>query len=191
MACAGTMVLHAEEAMFKEAPRSMANRITILSTMTALLIGAMPATSVAASLDKNFLDQAIQGSRVQSTEMRKAADALDDLRTLTELVRKNYASGTSYGSLSGAWREIRDKKINGWHENAFGGETNVNPQGHKSEMFSVQYTNVPRDACIKFATTDLGAGNPYVFINSFKGPFTVERARELCGDATAFTWIFF
>lgn len=57
-------------------------------------------------------------------------------------------------------------------------------------MFSVQYTNVPRDACIKFATTDLGPGNPYVFINSFKGPFTEERDRELCGDPTVFTWIF-
>jgi len=137
---------------------------------------------------------------------RKTTTALNQLATIQQGVRSVYGGQSTYSGLSSEIiansQHLPSSMISGTTiRHAFNGVVTILPAdagGGENSGFSVQFTNVPKDPCVKMVTSDLGRG---LFSVSVGGqtrsqtgatppPFDPGAANTACGSSNSITWIF-
>ncbi len=143
----------------------------------------------------------------------KVTKAMDQVQTIITNMRTLYASSRTYSNVTPATAYtvgiLTDETYTGSKGiNPFGGEINF---GNTTRTFSVTYTNLTPEACVKIATAEWGADESSGLVSmavgkgkktfrwasdSTKGtggnlPVTVAKAIENCGSSSAdgiITW---
>ncbi len=178
----------------QESGRSMVEMLGVLAIVGVLSVGGIAGYS-------------------QAMSKFKITKAMDQVQTIITNMRTLYASSRTYSTLtaSAAYSVglLTDETYNEGETaglNPFGGEINFGV-GANNRSFTVEYTGITPEACVKIATADWGAdessGLISLTVNSKKHtwasqggstadnilPVDVATAITQCGDETANTSI--
>jgi major structural subunit of bundle-forming pilus len=139
-------------------------------------------------------------------QSRKTTTTLSQLANVQQGVRSLYGSQATYENLTSAAlansESLPRSMISGTTiRHAFNGSVNVlaaDAGGGSSSGFSVEFTNIPKDPCVKMASADLGRGLYSVTAGgqtrSQAGtppPFDPATAITACSSSSnSITWIF-
>ena len=137
---------------------------------------------------------------------RKTSTAISELGAIQQAVRSLYASQATYVGVGNAVLTNSDalpaKMVDGANiRHSLNGLVTVAPAntgGGENSGYSVEFTNIPIDACTKIATQDLGRGLFSIAIggntraiNGTPPPFDPQTAGTSCSQANnTITWVF-
>ena len=137
---------------------------------------------------------------------RKTSTAISELGAIQQGIRSLYASQATYAGVGNGILTNTDllpaKMIDGANiRHSLNGLVTVAPAntgGGVGSGYSVEFTNIPIDACTKMATQDLGRGLFSIAIggntrsiNGTPPPFDPQTAGTSCSQANnTITWIF-
>jgi len=161
-------------------------RETASAIVLALTLLSVPTLAQSAPLQAG--NRSVPTAPVTSDEPDQALAAFADLRATVSDVKSLYGGLSSYAKVTNLWEEKLSSRIG--PSNAFGGLAVVEAHGPDAGMFVVSYTKVPRKACIRMTAKNPSDDVLKTYIGSVEGPFTVERAAELCQDETIISWVF-
>lgn len=178
----------------QESGRSMVEMLGVLAIVGVLSVGGIAGYS-------------------QAMSKFKITKAMDQVQTIITNMRTLYASSRTYSSLSAnaaySVGLLTDETYNGNGTagiNPFGGEI-IFGVGNDSRSFTVKYTKITPEACVKIATADWGAdessglislevnGNKHTWASQGGTtaanilPVDVATAISQCGSSTANTSI--
>ena len=180
----------------QESGRSMVEMLGVLAIVGVLSVGGIAGYS-------------------QAMAKFKVTKAMDQVQTIITNMRTLYASSRTYSQVTPATAYtvgiLTDETYTGSKGiNPFGGEINF---GNTTRTFSVTYTNLTPEACVKIATAEWGADESSGLVTMTVGktkqtkykwasdtkttdakgtlPVTVANAIENCGSSSAdgvITW---
>jgi type II secretory pathway pseudopilin PulG len=139
-------------------------------------------------------------------QSRKTTTTLSQLANVQQAVRSLYGSQATYDNLTSSAlatsQSLPQGMISGTTlRHAFNGVINIAPAdagGGSNSGFSVEFTNIPKDPCVKMASADLGRGLYSLTVGgqtrSQAGtppPFDPATAITACGTSSnTLSWIF-
>ena len=166
----------------QESGRSMIEMLGVLAIIGVLSVGGIAGYSMAMS---KF----------------KATKAIDEIQTITTNVRTLVSAQRKWPQIdeTATWYSLGVlTDIDG--QNAFGGTVKIDTKTSASAHdIIITYSNVPKDACIKMATTDWGDSSnvkeikigeeAYNWTND-KLPIELTEAVGKCGTTSTLEWSF-
>lgn len=139
-------------------------------------------------------------------QSRKTTTALSQLANLQQAVRGLYGSQATFTNLTTAAvaqsESVPQGMISGTTlRHAFNGAVNIaaaDAGGGTASGFSIQYTNIPKDPCVKMVSADLGRGLYSVSVGGATRsqadtppPFDPSTAISACSSSSnTISWIF-
>lgn len=133
---------------------------------------------------------------------QRTNEAMGQLAQVQQAVRAMYAGSPNYAGISttviAQGKNLPGKMVSGTTiRHAFNNTVAINPaniSGGTANGFSVLFSGVPADACIKLLTVDLGTGLADIQVGSgtATASFTPATATAACAtDTNNITWRFF
>lgn len=133
---------------------------------------------------------------------RKTTAALNQLNTIQSAISTLYSGQSTYSGLTAAAltdsQALPSGMINGSTiRHAFNGVVNIAPAdigGGTGSGFEIEFTNVPKDPCVKIVTFDMGRGLHSVSVNGGNAsaePLTPAAAISACSNSSnSIAWQF-
>lgn len=153
-----------------------------------------------------FVVAGIMVMYTSADQSRKTTTALSQLASIQQSVRSLYGGQATYSNLTtaaiAASASLPTSMISGTTlRHAFNGSINISAAdagGGSNSGFQIEFTNVPKDPCVKIVSADLGRGLYSVSVGgqtrSQAGtppPFDPTSAISACGSSSnTINWIF-
>lgn len=170
--------------------RRRARGMTLIETAMVLGLAALVAAGV-----MYFFTSANNG--------QKTNEAVSQLAAIQQATRSMFAGQPTYDGLTAQIlaesRQLPNKMVNGTAlQNSFGGDITIGT-ANANTNFTVQFSGLPGEACVRMSTMDLGTGLVNIAVtggtaaNVDGRPMTPVEANSACGtgNSTSITWTLF